>query len=104
RSFPASCAGARATGTSSAQSPTSPAPTRTASPGLSTAVRRPHDAAITGGSYGVDVPAMSYQLHEWDIHIVCRGADDAGGAGDAAAHNPQHQDGTFRRRRLEDGH
>ena len=27
--------------------------------------------------YGVDVPAMSLQLHEWDIHIVCRGTDDA---------------------------
>jgi hypothetical protein len=21
------------------------------------------------GGYGVDVPAMSLQLHEWDIHI-----------------------------------
>ena len=24
---------------------------------------------------------MSSQLHEWDIHIVCRGTDVAGGAG-----------------------
>jgi hypothetical protein len=31
---------------------------------------------------------MLFQLHEWDIHIVCRGADDAGGAGDAAADDP----------------
>jgi hypothetical protein len=42
---------------------------------------------------------MSFQLHEWDIHIVCRGADDAGGAGEAAAHvpprNAPHQAGTF---------
>jgi tricorn protease len=28
---------------------------------------------------------MSSQLHEWDIHIVRRGADDASGAGGAAA-------------------
>ena len=34
---------------------------------------------------------MSFQLHEWDIHIVCRGTDDAGGAGGAAAHDPPHQ-------------
>jgi hypothetical protein len=33
----------------------------------------------------VDVPATSFQLHEWDIHIVCRGTDDASGAGDTAA-------------------
>ena len=37
-------------------------------------------AAASGRLYGVDVPAMSFQLHEWDIHIVCRGADDADGA------------------------
>ncbi len=35
---------------------------------------------------------MSLELHEWDIHIVCCGADGAGGAGDAAAaHDPPHQ-------------
>jgi hypothetical protein len=31
---------------------------------------------------------MSLELHEWDIHIVCRGADDVyalRGAGDAYA-------------------
>jgi AcrR family transcriptional regulator len=33
--------------------------------------------------YGVDVPAMLFQLHEWDIHIVCRGADDVGRTGGA---------------------
>jgi hypothetical protein len=32
-------------------------------------------------SYGVDVPATPFHLHEWDIHIVCRGTDDASGAG-----------------------
>jgi hypothetical protein len=31
---------------------------------------------------------MLFQLHEWDIHIVCRGADDASGAGGAAALDP----------------
>src|SRR5690348_4313660 len=36
-------------------------------------------------SYGVDVPATSFQLHGWDIHIVCRGTDDASGAGGTAA-------------------
>ena len=36
-------------------------------------------------SYGVDVPATSFHLHEWDIHIVCRGTDDASGAGGTAA-------------------
>jgi hypothetical protein len=30
--------------------------------------------------YGVDVPAMSLELHEWDIHIECFGTDDANGA------------------------
>ena len=34
---------------------------------------------------------MSSQLHEWDIHIVCRGTDDASGAGDTAAHDPPRQ-------------
>jgi hypothetical protein len=38
-------------------------------------------AGSPGRLYGVDVSAMLFQLHEWDIHIVCRGADDAGGAG-----------------------
>jgi hypothetical protein len=28
---------------------------------------------------------MLLQLHEWDIHIVCRGADDASGADGTAA-------------------
>jgi hypothetical protein len=27
--------------------------------------------------YGVNVPAMSFQLHEWDIHAVCFGTGDA---------------------------
>jgi hypothetical protein len=35
---------------------------------------------------------MLFQLHEWDIHIVRRGADDASGAGGtAAANDPPHQ-------------
>ena len=34
---------------------------------------------------------MSLELHEWDIHIVCRGRDDASGAGGAAANDPPHQ-------------
>jgi hypothetical protein len=34
---------------------------------------------------------MITQLHEWDIHIVCRGADDASGAGGAAADGPPRQ-------------
>jgi hypothetical protein len=25
----------------------------------------------------VNVPAMSFQLHEWDIHIVCSGTGGA---------------------------
>jgi hypothetical protein len=43
---------------------------------------------------------MSFQLHEWDIHIECRGADDASGAAGAAAaaHDPPHQAGNFRER------
>jgi hypothetical protein len=36
---------------------------------------------------------MSLELHEWDIHIVCRGADDASGAGGAAAHDPSRPGG-----------
>ena len=36
---------------------------------------------------------MSSQLHECDIHTVCRGADDASGAGDTAAHDPPRQAG-----------
>jgi len=28
--------------------------------------------------YGVDVPFMSFQLHEWGIHIVCLGTGGAG--------------------------
>jgi membrane-associated phospholipid phosphatase len=31
--------------------------------------------------YGVDVPAMSFQLHERDIHTLCFGTDDVGLAG-----------------------
>jgi hypothetical protein len=31
---------------------------------------------------------MLFQLHEWDIHIVCRGADDASNAGDASDADP----------------
>ena len=27
--------------------------------------------------YGVDVPAMSFQLHEWDIHALCPGTGGA---------------------------
>jgi hypothetical protein len=50
---------------------------------------------LPGYSDGVDVPAMLFQLHEWDIHIVCRGADDAGGAGGAAADDPPQR--TIRR-------
>jgi hypothetical protein len=50
-----------------------------------------------GGSYGVDVPAMSFQLHEWDIHIVCRDADDVGGTGSAAADDPPRQAFNFPR-------
>jgi hypothetical protein len=45
---------------------------------------------------------MSLELHEWDIHIVSFGADDASGAGDAAAHDPPRNAprlaGNFRRR------
>jgi hypothetical protein len=33
----------------------------------------------------VNVPAMSFQLHEWDIHIICRGTDGADGAGGGTA-------------------
>jgi hypothetical protein len=36
---------------------------------------------------------MLFQLHEWDIHIVCRGAGGAGGAGGAAADDPPRQAG-----------
>ena len=32
---------------------------------------------------------MSSQLHEWDIHIVCRGAADASGADGTAADDPR---------------
>jgi hypothetical protein len=39
---------------------------------------------------------MSLELHEWDIHIVCRGTDDASGACGAAADNPRHHAGNFR--------
>jgi Glyoxalase-like domain len=31
---------------------------------------------------------MSLQLHEWDIHIVCRGADDASGVRHALQRRP----------------
>jgi hypothetical protein len=45
---------------------------------------------------------MSLQLHEWDIHIVCFGTDDANGAGGAAAYDPPrhppYQDGNVRQR------
>jgi hypothetical protein len=34
---------------------------------------------------------MSLELHEWDIHIVCRGTDDASGAAGAAADDPPLQ-------------
>src|SRR5690348_9971345 len=51
-------------------------------------VERTDIDAASGCSYGVDVPATSFQLHEWDIHIVCRGTDDASGAGDTAAGRP----------------
>jgi hypothetical protein len=40
---------------------------------------------------------MSFQLHEWDIHIVCCGTDDAGGAGGAAAGDQPRQAFSFRR-------
>ena len=36
---------------------------------------------------------MSLQLHEWDIHIVCRGANGASGAGGAAEDDPPRQPG-----------
>jgi hypothetical protein len=36
---------------------------------------------------------MSFQLHERDIHIVCRGTDDVSGAGGAAAQQGQQQRG-----------
>jgi hypothetical protein len=39
---------------------------------------------------------MSLELHEWDIHIVSRGTDDASGAAGAAADDPPHQAGNFR--------
>jgi hypothetical protein len=32
---------------------------------------------------------MSFQLHEWDIHIVCSGTDDASGVGGEDFHPPQ---------------
>jgi hypothetical protein len=55
-------------------------------------------AAAPRRLYGVDVPAMSFQLHEWDIHIVCCGTDDASGAsGTAAADDPLRQAGNVRR-------
>jgi hypothetical protein len=38
---------------------------------------------------------MLFQLHEWDIHIVCRGADDASGAGGEATDDPPRQAGNF---------
>ena len=54
-------------------------------------------AGSPGRLYGVDVSAMLFQLHEWDIHIVRRGTDDAGGAGGTgAADDPPHQAGNFR--------
>ena len=34
--------------------------------------RRP----IRLGGYGVDVSAMSFELHEWDIHALCFGTGD----------------------------
>jgi hypothetical protein len=37
---------------------------------------------------------MSLELHEWDIHIECRGTDDASGAGGTAAHVPPRHAGT----------
>jgi hypothetical protein len=43
----------------------------------------PRQAYRNGGDddpplgYGVNVPAMSFQLHEWDIHALCFGRGDA---------------------------
>jgi hypothetical protein len=59
--------------------------------------RRPRPGRHSpGGLYGVDVPAMSFQLHEWDIHIVRRGAGDASGAGGAGVDDPPDQAGNLR--------
>jgi hypothetical protein len=55
-----------------------------------------HDAALSRCQplYGVNVPVMSFRMHEWDIHIVCRGTDDASGAGGTAtAHDPPYHAG-----------
>jgi hypothetical protein len=38
---------------------------------------------------------MLFQLHEWDIHIECRGTDDASEAGGTSADDPPHQAGNF---------
>src|SRR5690242_19939852 len=40
----------------------------------------PARSRCPGRLYGVDVPAMSLELHEWDIHIVCFGTDGAASA------------------------
>src|SRR5690349_1380856 len=63
--------------------------------------RSPPDGRCPRHSYGVDVPAMLFQLHEWDIHIVCRYTDDASGAGGEAADDPPHQVWNFRHTSLQ---
>ena len=62
------------------------------------APQRNRNGAAPAVLYDVDVPSMLFHRHEWGIHIVCRGADDASGAGGTAAADdqPQPRAGNFR--------